>query len=295
LVDWALYLDEAGVTEPHAIPLASGQSPLFALAGVALPLARWREYDRQYLYLKREFFSVEIDRSSKSDAAWEVKGADLLAPRNAASERNSVFTYKVLDLVKDLEGRIFGVSLLKGVATPTPKTTIYTKALQILAERYDVFLREAGSSGCMILDSRMAHMRKGAGLDYTVAHSYLSFIFGNPDGRLLKRLIEAPLFADSSLTAGLQIADIVAALVYSNAYREKLAPTGEDVERGYLDYRHTKKFYRPLRERVFESEQLYGGVKMFGLRTLDHRDGEPSEKDLEALANRFKLKDAPRA
>lgn len=294
MVDWALYLDEAGVTDPHTIPLTSGQSPLFALAGVALPLARWRDYDRQYLYLKREFFATEIDRSSKIDAVWEVKGSDLLAPRNAASERNSVFTYRVLDLIKEFEGRIFGVSLLKGVVNPTPKTTIYTKALQILAERYDVFLREAGSSGCMILDSRMAHMRKGTGLDYTVATSYLSFIFGNRDGQLLKRLIEAPLFADSGLTAGLQIADIAAALVYSNAYREKLAPGGADVERGYLDYRHTRRFYRPLRERVFESEQLYGGSKMFGLRTLDHRDGEPSEKDLEALANRFKPKAAPR-
>ncbi|WP_397404980.1 hypothetical protein [Phenylobacterium sp.] len=117
-------------------------------------MARWREYDRQYLYLKRKFFAVEIDQSSKIDAVWEVKGASLLGPRNASSERNRAFTYSVLDLIKDFDGRIFGVSLLKGVVNPTPKTTIYTKALQILAERYDLFLREAGSSGCMNLERR---------------------------------------------------------------------------------------------------------------------------------------------
>jgi len=115
-------------------------------------------------------------------------------------------------------------------------------------------------------------MRKGRGVDYAVANSYLSFVFGNRDGQLLKRLIEAPLFADSGLTAGLQIADIVAALVYTNAYREKLAPFGAVPESGYLDYTHTKRFHPPLREMVFQSSQLLGGNRMFGLRTLDHRD-----------------------
>ncbi len=268
-MEWALYLDEAGTPDPHQLPLTSGQTPIFTLAGVALPLSRWRDYDRQYLYLKREFFPAEIDRSSKIDAVWEIKGADLLGPRNATSERNRAFTLRVLDLISDFNGRVFGVSVLKGARRPTAKATIYTKALQILAERYEAFLREADQTGGMILDSRMAHLRKGAGLDYTVAISYLSFIFGNPDGQLLKRLIEAPLFADSGLTAGLQVADIVAALVYTNTYREKLAPEGADTARGYLDYRHTKRFYASLRSRVFSSQAPAGGRSLFGLRTLD--------------------------
>jgi len=288
MVEWALYLDESGVTDSHSLPLVKGQSPVFTLAGVALPLDKWREYDRQYLYLKREFFRVEIDRSSKIDAVWEIKGSELLAPRNAASERNRAFVFRVLKLIKEFDGRIFGVSLLKGTINPTPKTTTYTKALQILAERFDAFLREINASGCMILDSRMAHMRKGAGLDYTVAVSYLSFIFGNSEGKLLRRLVEAPLFADSGLTAGLQIADIAAALVYTNVYREKLAPNGEDVNYGYVDYRHTRAFYPALKERVFEGQSNAGGPKLFGLRNLDHRDGEVTGAHLEALSERFK-------
>lgn len=199
MADWALYLDEAGVTDPHKIPLSQGQTPAFSLAGVALPLAYWREYDRQYLYLKREFFAAEIDRSSKIDAVWEVKGADLVAPRNRDSQRNVAFVHKLLDLIQTFNGRVFGVSLLKGVTNPTPKTTIYTKALQIIAERYAEFLREINCSGITVLDSRMAHMKKGSGVDYTVAISYLSFIFGNREGQLLKQLTEAPMFADSGL------------------------------------------------------------------------------------------------
>ena len=155
LVDWALYLDEAGVTDPHSIPLRTGQTPIFCLAGVALPFARWRDYDRQYLYLKREFFAAEIDRSSKIDAVWEVDGSDLVAKRNANSERNRVFTYRALDLIRSLEGRIFGVSLSKGVSNPTPKTTIYTKALQI--SRGALRHLFAGSGFVRVLDSGLTH------------------------------------------------------------------------------------------------------------------------------------------
>lgn len=151
-----------------------------------------------------------------------------------------------------------------------------------------MFLREADGTGMMIVDSRMAHTRRGSGLDYTVAKSYLSFVFGNQEGRQLKRIIEAPLFVDSQLTAGIQIADIVAALVYGNHYREKLAPEGADEAVGYLDYRHTLRYWRPLREIVFESANVYHeGKALFGLRVIDHRDGPAPVADLQRVADRF--------
>ncbi len=272
VIKWALYLDETGTTEPHKLPVPQGATPLFTLGGIVLPLDRWRDYDRAYLYLKREFFKKEIDQSSKIDATWEVKGTDLLSPRNANSERNKVFCYRVLDLAKQFGGKVLGVTFLKSVKSPMPRTSIYTKGLQILAERFDVFLREIDGAGVLIMDSRMAHTRKGGGLDYTVAQSYLSFIFGNKEGQLLKRIIEAPMFADSGLTAGLQIADIMSGLIYTNAYRDKLAPNGADPACGYLDYTHTARYYTPLKEIIFESDNVYGEQRMFGLRTLDHRD-----------------------
>lgn len=288
MVQWALYIDETGTTDAHTIPVPKGITPAFTLGGVALPFDRWREYDRAYLYLKREFFSAEIDRSSKIDCVWEIKGSDLLAPRNAASERNKVFCYKVLDLIRDFGGKAFGVTFLKSVKNPMPKSSIYTKGLQILAERYDVFLRENDAQGTLILDSRMAHMRRGAGLDYTVATSYLSFVFGNKEGQLLKRIVEAPMFADSGLTVGLQIADIVSGIIYTNAYREKLAPQGAVLEQGYLDYTHTRRFYRPFKDLIFESARVYSnGNRMFGLRTIDHRDGPVSSASLITLVDHF--------
>lgn len=150
MVKWALYLDETGTPDAHTIPLAKGSTPAFTIGGIVLPIERWQEYDRAYLYLKREFFAAEIDRSSKLDCVWEIKGSDLLAPRNAASERNKVFCYKVLDLIKEFKGKAMGVTFLKSVKSPMPKNSIYTKGLQILAERYDTFLRENDSAGTLI-------------------------------------------------------------------------------------------------------------------------------------------------
>ncbi len=287
MVQWACYVDESGSPDAHTIPLGHGTTPVFTLGGIALPLDRWREYDRAYLYLKREFFAAEIDKSSKIDCVWEAKGNMLLGPRNAASERNKAFCYKVLGLVKTFGGKAIGVTFLKSVKNPLPRTSIYTKGLQILAERFDTFLKENDSTGVLIMDSRMAHLRKGSGLDYSVAVSYLSFIFGNKEGQLLKRLVEAPMFADSGLTAGLQIADIISALIYTNAYREKIAPDGAVSEWGYLDYQHTKRYWKQLKEIAFESSNHYGGNKMYGLRTIDHRDGPVAQSNLIALKEKF--------
>lgn len=286
MAEWALYLDESGTTDPHRIPLPQGITPQFTLAGVILPLARWREYDREYLYLKREFFRAEIDRSSKDDTAWEIKGSALTAPRNRDSDRNTAFCYRVLGLIGRFGGQIIGVTFLKSLKNPLARVSMYTKGLQILAERFDIFLREANAEGLMIVDSRMAHTRKGGGLDYAVAQSYLSFVFGNDQGRLMKRLVEAPLFADSQLTAGLQIADMIAALVYASDYARKIAPEGAVPERGLLDYTHVRRFEKTLKDRVFISDNFYGGQRTYGLRLIDHRDS-PNMLDLERLQKRF--------
>lgn len=271
MVDWALYVDESGSPERLDLPVAKGQTPVFTLAGVALPLDRWRDYDRDYLRLKTQFFRKEIDQSSKTHHTWEVKGNYLFAPRNAGSDRNSVFSHRVLDLIQHYNGAIIAVSFIKDHKRNTSAKSLYTKGLQILSERFDIFLRENNSRGIMIVDSRMAHMNPGQGVDYTVAQSYLSFVFGNEEGQQLKRLSEAPLFADSAITAGIQIADIVAALVYANNYQLKISPEGGDPSQGILDYRHVRRFWPRLNETQFQSEKEYQGRTIYGLRTVDHR------------------------
>ena len=272
LVDWALYLDESGDTRPHSLPLAHGQSPVFALSGVALPIDKWRKYDREYLYLKWQFFENEIDKSSKRREQWEFKGKRAIAPRNAKSERLKNFTYKTLDLIKRHNGTLFAVDFLKNHKNPMASSSMYTVALQVIAETFNIFLREKNVLGIVIIDSRMAHATPGRGLDYTVAASLLSYVFGHETGRELKQLVESPLFVDSSLTAGVQIADILAAIKYASTYCHYLAPDGAVLEKGYLDYTHVKTFWTPFHDLGFVSDKKYEGYVKYGLRTFDHRE-----------------------
>src|SRR5918996_3753545 len=116
MAEWALYLDESGDARPHTVPLRPGQMPVFTLSGVALPLNMWREYDRRFLTLKLSFFENEIDRSSKVASTWEFKGNRTIAPRNKDSQRNTIFAYRTLDLVRGCYGKLFGVTFLKSAA-----------------------------------------------------------------------------------------------------------------------------------------------------------------------------------
>jgi len=95
------------------------------------------------------------------------------------------------------------------------------------------------------------------------------------------------MFADSGLTAGLQIADIVSGMVYTNAYREKIAPAGAVSEHGYLDYTHMLRFQQPLRDIVFVSANVYGTQRMYGLRNIDHRVGPAARNNLVALQRKY--------
>ena len=233
--------------------------------------------------LKWEFFRNEIEKSSKNQAQWEFKGNRACAPRNSESVRIADFTHKALGLINDHSGKLFSVSFVKNPTKPTSSVTMYTKALQILAEAFDIFLREksAASQGIIILDSRMAHFQKGAGLDYIVAISLLTYILGNEQGRQLKRIQKAPLFADSTITTGVQIADIVAALMYANTYRMQLSPDGTTHGSGYLNYTHTKRYWSHLLTLKFQSENIYQGWKKSGFRIFDHRERKDADEDTE--------------
>ena len=178
-----------------------GSTPIFTLGGVILPLERWRDYDRGYLYLKRQFFSAEmINLKKKIDCVWEIKGADLVAPRNAGSERNKVFSYKVLDLIKEFGGKVIGVTFIEAASgiPNTQETSIYTKGLQIIAERYDIFLRENAGCGILILNSRMAHTRKGASFTLYSRNQLPKFYFRKQGRSIVKKgYLKRAIFSNS--------------------------------------------------------------------------------------------------
>lgn len=209
------YIDEAGDPNRHHEPLFDGETPLFCLSAVAVDAARWRELDRALFSLKRTYFAPEIARLKCRPELFEVKGHYLAKPSNARIYRNRVFTLKVLEVLTEHGAKVFAAVWRKDAVNPTQPMSIYTHSLQVLSERFHHHCVANHDRGLLIVDSRTK------GLDRTVAEGHLSFLFGNEKGRSYVSLTEAPLFADSALSAGVQFADIVGACVYGNYYRRR--------------------------------------------------------------------------
>jgi len=259
------YIDEAGSTAKYSIPVRPdrGETAVFCLFALAMPLVDWRDFDRDYLRLKLRFFQKEIDESRWRAALWEIKGNDLCAPRNKDSQRRHAFLREVFDLCERYEATAFGTTFLKDHVNPMSPEARYAMGLQYLAERFNIYLAEshAYDYGILIADERMKRLNR------QVATSYLSYMFGHETGRSLTYLVEGPLFADSRLTAGLQIADNIAAALFANHYDHYCG----DIP-GAPDYSHIPPRYWPrLRGLQFKSKRRYDGYVQYGYRVCDHR------------------------
>jgi hypothetical protein len=139
-----------------------------------------------------------------------------------------------------------------------------------LVERVSLHVAEHPSFGnaILIVDSRM----KGpAGLDVAVARSHMSYIFGHQTGRTFTNILEAPLFADSRLTVGLQLADIVASNIYANHYHYYLRDAP-----GAIDYSHAPKCWPLVDALQFKSVGQVDGRRIYGYRVVDLREDSPN-------------------
>jgi len=273
------YIDEAGSKDRFSIPLKSGETAIFCLFALAMPLADWRDFDRDYLRLKWRFFEKEINESNRRAELWEVKGNELCSPRNRYSDRRHAFLREVFNLCERYRAVAFGVTFLKDHANPMQPEAQYSMGLQFLAERFNIYLKESDAYdyGILIADERMK------ALDHKVATSYLSYIFGHETGRSLTCLTEAPLFADSRLTAGLQMADNIAAVIFANHYDYYCRNIA-----GAPDYSHIPPSYWPrLTALQFKSKHRYESFYQYGYKVCDHRSHlEQQELQLDAETTR---------
>ena len=238
--------------------MLDGETPIFCLNSLCVQENDWKGLDRDYLRLKRRFFSKEIGGGAAE--YFEIKGSELTRPGNRTNMRGQRFIEQVLHLCERYGVRLFSIVFIKNPNKPTSKKSLYTMALQYLCERFQAFLEERidGENGILVIDSRMHN------IDLEVAQSHLSFVFGHDTGRTCERILEAPMFVNSKLTAGLQVIDIVGSCIYTNFYQRNcmFVPSA-------LDYFHMGKYWPDLSSLEFRSEKLYDGHPRNGYRVID--------------------------
>lgn len=257
------YIDESGNKATFNTPLLSGQTPIFVLTGVSLPLENWRAFDREYLSLKNKFFKPELNRNRVRAERWEIKGNLLTQPRNKNNRRYHNYINELLNSVSRYDGKLLSCITIKDPIQPINQTSLYTKSLQILVERFNYYIQESDhfNSGIMVVDA------SSTGFDKQVAWSHMSYIFGHETGKELKNIAEAPLFADSRLSSGLQLVDNLSSIVYSIMYQRNASTIP-----GAKNYSHMTKYYSALKTLEFKSKNKYEGHFKNGFRVVNHND-----------------------
>jgi len=153
----------------------------------------------------------------------------------------------------------FSIIIRKDHMAPVNRTSLYTMSLQYLVERFQAFLDESNDNGLMVVDARVHN------IDFQVAKSHLSFVFGNITGKQCDRIIEAPMFTDSRLSAGLQLVDNVSSCIYSTNYYWKCRNIP-----GAHNYSHMTKYRPYLVSREFHSKFRHNGFLRRGYRYIKH-------------------------
>ena len=252
------YIDESGSPEGHHEPLLNGETPIFSLNSLCIRDNTWRDLDREYLKLKNRFFRNEI--GSRRPEYFEIKGSELTRPGSRTNKRAHQFIKQVIGLCMKHNATLFSIIFIKDAVQPTSKRSLYAMALQYLCERFQIYLEESPdqTNSILILDSRMHNV------DLEVAKSHMSFIFGHDTGKTCDKILEAPMFANSTLTVGLQLVDIVGSFIYSNFYQRNCM----FVQRA-LNYSHMTVYWSDLDLLQFKSKDLYEGHSKNGFRVID--------------------------
>ncbi|MCA1939370.1 MAG: DUF3800 domain-containing protein [Caenispirillum bisanense] len=203
---YVVYLDEFGhdgvfIARNHP---QHNASPVFGVAGFALPAERVREFASWFFQLKSRLLAWEIERSGKRAAVWEKKGAALFTTRNierypAVREAGA----RILNTVQRLGGFVvyYGLEKYTPQKGHDPKALYRVTLAQTIRELDQIF-RPRSSPFMIVMDQ---HEQR---LDLVMEAG--KTMFGNERARLL---VEPPFQVESHLYQTVQCADWICGMV----------------------------------------------------------------------------------
>ncbi|GBE29634.1 hypothetical protein BMS3Bbin04_00655 [bacterium BMS3Bbin04] len=196
------------------------QSPHSTLVGVAIPLVKLRSFSREMFNLKKEFFDVtEL-------ADFEIKGHKLLN-RNKFKNTNSDLVDQYFEFIREVFGlchryeiKLFSVTLRMdgkedGLKCKTEDDLRLPIHYQFLLERINQHVKESSyiSVATLVFD------QMGQRTDRNRSAAFTNYMYKNVNGqRFAANVSIIPYFVDSSVSEGVQVADLLAYIV--NSYRE---------------------------------------------------------------------------
>ena len=185
-------------------------------AGVGVPSDTSKEFFRELFNLEKKIWNKE------EPYEFEIKGRYLLSRRGLESPRRREFAEEMFSLCKLSRLIVFAVGL-RYSQTPTLQGTVEPNTylmIRDMVERVDAMMLESRPSeqAVMVFDSQEDKKDRERALEFG------NYLYGTPQGRRISHVSDTPLFASSSVTKGLQIADVFAyALAQQNMGRTDIS------------------------------------------------------------------------
>jgi hypothetical protein len=185
-------------------------------AAVALRPQLSKAFSREVFNLEKKFWRISEPHE------FEIKGRMLLSKRALTSPKKIEFVEEVLSICKHYQILAFcigmrqiGGPMLTGLI---PEDSRIFRVYHYLLERVEAMMQEdyPEDMAIVLLDSSDKETNKQRAI------AFGNFLYGHEAGKSMQKIVECPFFVTSTLTPGIQIADLFAyALAQQNLGRRE--------------------------------------------------------------------------
>ena len=190
-----VFIDESGTLHP------SDPSPRASLCAVCIPEHISRTFNQSLRDL------VKTAYPAKEPLEMELKAEKYLArkPYEYSVQRREVVR-GLTDLLRTSPIAVFAIQMRRPDAVPNwPKGTL-SPHYRLLIERVELFMRENEPDGF----AKILFDERDPGADAVDSRSMRTFISDTAEGHSWSHVLDTPFFVSSSITPGIQAADIMA-------------------------------------------------------------------------------------
>ncbi len=246
-----VYIDESG----HPLPKDRSTRPV--LLAACIPERETGAMTRAVFSLKRTHLAGLTLRRREE----EGKAVDFLS-RGAliSSPLKRAYAEAVFDYLRGFDFAAFAVVMERPTKKPYRAPTVLQTHIRWLLNRVDRHMEQSDPNGFAIpiFDGQDPQSNR------TFANAFASFMAKSIAGRAMQHIVPSPLFVDSALTPGIQIADLCAYVLrscYENGLFQKKA-----ISDPYLST--IQRFGGVIRSKTIDYAKDDGGV-WYGFTTMD--------------------------
>ena len=195
-----VFVDESG--KPH--PNDSVCKPV--LCCVCIKEDDIRELTQNIFMLKNNTFGTND----------EIKSPDLISRRTIKNNihRNINFVNQFVDIACGYDIKVFSIIMKRPSVPQTISPTLLPKQYHLLLKRVEYFCENYNCSKATLIFDNVNPLD-----DKKIALGITNFLFKSQLGKQFSKILEMPLFVNSSITPAIQVADFFAGIIrhYNNS------------------------------------------------------------------------------